>query len=89
MHEPRHAFAAPHTYGTHAVVVGVPQFPAPSQYATDVDAPALHAEGRHEVLMPGGVPHAMRFDPSHVAWQTPLPGHTLRDPCGAPATAVH
>jgi hypothetical protein len=87
--KPLHAVVASQAYGTHGLVVGEPQLPAPSQYAIDVLTPDAHAAATHEVLVPGGVPHAMRFEPSHCAWHAPVPGHALRAPCGGPATVVH
>jgi hypothetical protein len=41
------------------------------------------------VEIPGNAPHAVRFDPSHDAWQVPVPEHAGRPARGAPATAMH
>jgi hypothetical protein len=79
----------PHWYAPQLEVAGVEQLPRPSQYAVDVSVPPVHEAAEHTVDVPGGVPHATRFEPLHVALQTPVPVHAGRAPTGAPETGVH
>ena len=76
--------AVSQTYGEHAFFTGLPQLPAPSQYAGGVAMPAAQLGVAQVVDVPGGAPHLVRSEPSHAAWQAPVPEHTVRTPCGLP-----
>lgn len=39
--------------------------------------------------MPGGDPQAIRFEPSQLALQVPVPVQVVREACGAPTTGMH
>jgi hypothetical protein len=74
--------ATSHTYGLHGVDTPGVQLPAPSQNAAAVATFAAHEGVEHGIDDVGGAPHAMRLDPSQVAWQLPLPRQAPRAPCG-------
>ena len=54
-----------------------------------VATPVVHDAVAQTTEPFGGAPHERRLLPSHVAAQTPVPAHAVRELCGAPATAVH
>jgi hypothetical protein len=57
----------PQTYGSQAVGVAGAQLPAPSQYRTGVDDPALQEAAAQIVALFGNAPHLVLSAPSQVA----------------------
>lgn len=82
---------ASHVYGLQLTAFGGVQLPAPSQYAAGLAMPPAPSQlGVAQVVeLPGGVPHVSRSAPLHWAWQSPVPEHAVRPPCGLPTTGRH